>query len=122
MPPSSTICATITILRVTVDWVQGLMLFAPVHRYDVLIKRRKGERTMRIDWHPAIRMIEPPPSNSGLGDRAGTPRVRRSSASHRPEWAISLSILRKSLVSRLPFGRLPTLWAGGLNSMASTSA
>ena len=54
-------------LRVTVDWVQGLTLFAPVHRYDVLIKRRKGERTMRIDWHPAIRMIEPPPSDWGLG-------------------------------------------------------
>jgi hypothetical protein len=54
-------------LRVTVDWVQGLTLFAPVHRYDVLIKRRKGQRTMRIDWHPAIRMIEPPPSDWGLG-------------------------------------------------------
>ena len=54
-------------LRITVDWVQGLTLFAPVHRYDVLIKRRKGERTMRIDWHPAIRMIEPPPSDWGLG-------------------------------------------------------
>ena len=54
-------------LRVTVDWVQGLTLFAPVHRYDVLIKRRKRERTMRIDWHPAIRMIEPPLSDWGLG-------------------------------------------------------
>ena len=31
-------------LRVTVDWVQGLVLFAPVHRYEVLIRRRKGER------------------------------------------------------------------------------
>ena len=60
-------------LRVTVDWVQGLTLFAPVHRYDVLIKRRKGERTMRIDWHPAIRMIEPPPSDWGLG--AGRARL-----------------------------------------------
>jgi hypothetical protein len=54
-------------LRLTVDWVQGLTLFAPVHRYDVLIKRRKGERTLCIDWHPAIRMIEPPPSDWGLG-------------------------------------------------------
>jgi hypothetical protein len=54
-------------LRVTVDWMQGLMLFAPVHRYDVLIKRRKGERTVRIDWHPVIRMIEPPPCDWGAG-------------------------------------------------------
>jgi len=54
-------------LRVSVNWTQGLTLFAPVHRYDVLIKRRKGERAMRIDWHPAVRMIEPPPCDWGLG-------------------------------------------------------
>jgi hypothetical protein len=54
-------------LRVTVDWMQGLTLFTPVLRYDVLIKRRKGERMICIDWHPAIRMIEPPPSDWGLG-------------------------------------------------------
>ncbi len=54
-------------LRVTVDWMQGLTLFAPVHRYDVLIKRRKSERTIRIDWHSAIRMIEPPPCDWGPG-------------------------------------------------------
>jgi hypothetical protein len=47
-------------LRVAIDWMQGLTLFAPVHRYEVLIKRRKSERMIRIDWHPAIRMIEPP--------------------------------------------------------------
>ena len=41
--PSLTICATYP-LRVKVDWVQGLVLFAPVHRYEVLIRRRKGER------------------------------------------------------------------------------
>ena len=54
-------------LRVTVDWMQGLTLFAPVHRYGVLIKRRKGERIIHIDWHPAIRMIEPPPCDWGTG-------------------------------------------------------
>jgi hypothetical protein len=54
-------------LRVTVDWEQGLTLFAPVHRYAVLIKRRKGERLIHVDWHPAIRMIEPPPSDWGPG-------------------------------------------------------
>ena len=54
-------------LRVTVDWMQGLTLFAPVQRYEVLIKRRKGERIVHVDWHPAIRMIEPPPCDWGLG-------------------------------------------------------
>ena len=63
-------------LRVTVDWMQGLILFAPVYRYNVLIKRRKGERAVSIDWHPAIRMIEPPLSDWGLGAGAGTFRVR----------------------------------------------
>jgi hypothetical protein len=60
-------------LRVSVDWMQGLTLFAPVHRYDVLIKRRKGERIIRIDWHPAIRATEPPPCDWGLG--AGRARL-----------------------------------------------
>ena len=54
-------------LRVTVDWMQGLTLFAPVHRYEVLIKRRKSERIVRLDWHPAIRMMELPPCDWGLG-------------------------------------------------------
>jgi len=54
-------------LRVTVDWMQGLTLFAPVHRYDVLIRRRKSERIIRVDWHPAVRMIEPPPCDWGFG-------------------------------------------------------
>ena len=54
-------------LRVTVDWVQGLILFAPVHRYEVLIRRRKGERIVSIDWHPAARMMEPPLCEWGTG-------------------------------------------------------
>ena len=54
-------------LRVTVDWVQGLILLAPVHRYEVLIRRRKGERIVSIDWHPAARMMEPPLSEWGTG-------------------------------------------------------
>ena len=58
-------------LRVTVDWVQGLVLYAPVHRCEVLIRRRKGERIVTIDWHPAARMMEPPLCEWGAGlDRA----------------------------------------------------
>jgi len=54
-------------LRVSVEWVQGLELFVPVQRFQVLVKRRKGERLMRLDWHPAVRLMEPGPSDWGLG-------------------------------------------------------
>jgi len=54
-------------LRVTVDWVQTLELFLPVQRLEVLIRRRKGERLIYIDWHPVARLAEPPPCDWGLG-------------------------------------------------------
>lgn len=54
-------------LRVSLDWTQGLALYCPVYRYELLVKRRKGERIVGVDWHPALRMIEPPPCDMGLG-------------------------------------------------------
>jgi hypothetical protein len=54
-------------LRVTVEWVQTLELFVPVQRLDVLIRRRKGERLIRLDWHPLVRMLEPPVCEAGPG-------------------------------------------------------
>jgi hypothetical protein len=54
-------------LRVTVDWVQALVVYVPVHRYALLIKRRKGERIIHLDWHVPVRMIEPPPCDWGAG-------------------------------------------------------
>jgi hypothetical protein len=54
-------------LRVTVEWMQALNLYVPVQRLDVLIKRRKGERLIRMDWHPLLRAAEPPPCEAGLG-------------------------------------------------------
>ncbi len=54
-------------LRITVQWVQALELYLPVQRFDVLIRRRKGERLIRLDWHPAVRMAEPPPCDWGSG-------------------------------------------------------
>jgi len=54
-------------LKVTVEWVQGLIVVAPVHRYQLLIKRRKNERVLPIDWHPAARSLESPLSDWGLG-------------------------------------------------------
>jgi len=54
-------------MRVVVEWVQALELYVPVQRFDVLIRRRKAERHIRLDWHPLVRMIEPPPCEWGLG-------------------------------------------------------
>jgi hypothetical protein len=54
-------------LRVTVDWVQTLELFLPVQRMDVMIRRRKGERLIQVDWHPLARMVEPVLCDWGLG-------------------------------------------------------
>lgn len=54
-------------LRVTVEWVQTLELYVPVQRFDVLIRRRKGERLIRVDWHPLIKAMEPPLCEAGFG-------------------------------------------------------
>ncbi|EJW09403.1 hypothetical protein A33M_1376 [Rhodovulum sp. PH10] len=54
-------------LRVTVDWVQGLAVFAPVRHFEVVIKRRKNERRVRLDWHAAARAAEVPPCDWGPG-------------------------------------------------------
>lgn len=54
-------------LRVSVTWLQAMAVFAPVVRYDILVKRRKGERLLSLDWHPAVRMMEPARSEWGLG-------------------------------------------------------
>jgi hypothetical protein len=63
-------------LRVAVEWVQALELYVPVQRFDVLIKRRKGERMIRIDWHPLVRMLEPPLCEAGPGAGSGSERTR----------------------------------------------
>ena len=54
-------------LKISVEWTQGLLLFAPVQRYDIQIKRRKGERMIALDWHPSVRMMEVPLDEAGLG-------------------------------------------------------
>jgi hypothetical protein len=54
-------------LRVTVEWVQALDLYVPVQRFEVLIRRRKGERVIRLDWHPLVRTVELPLCEAGLG-------------------------------------------------------
>ena len=57
-------------LRVTVDWIQTLEALVPVQRLEALIRRRKGERLIRLDWHPLARLVEPPPCDWGLGQTA----------------------------------------------------
>jgi hypothetical protein len=54
-------------LRVNVEWVQTLELYVPVQRFDVLIRRRKGERLVQLDWHPLIKAMEPPLCEAGFG-------------------------------------------------------
>jgi hypothetical protein len=45
-------------LAVKVEWVQALAVIAPVYRHNLLIKRRKGERMIAMDWHIAARRME----------------------------------------------------------------
>ena len=54
-------------LHITVDWVQALELYLPVQRLEVLIRRRKGERTIQLDWHAPLRAAEAPLCEAGLG-------------------------------------------------------
>ena len=54
-------------LRVSAEWVQTLELFVPVQRLTVVIRRRKGERLIQVDWHPLARLTEAPPCDWGLG-------------------------------------------------------
>jgi len=54
-------------LHVAVEWVQALELYVPVQRLDVLIRRRKGERLIQLDWHPLIKAAEPPLCEAGRG-------------------------------------------------------
>ena len=48
-------------LRVTVELSQTLELIMPVQRLTLLVRRRKGERQIAMDWNPLARKLEPPP-------------------------------------------------------------
>jgi hypothetical protein len=53
--------------RVTVEWVQTMELVMPVHRFTVQVRRRKAERTIRLDWNQAARRLESPSCEYGWG-------------------------------------------------------
>jgi hypothetical protein len=46
-------------LRVTVELSQVVEILSPVQRLGLLIKRRKGERKLSLDWDPLVRKPEP---------------------------------------------------------------
>ncbi len=48
-------------LKVEVEWVQTLELVLSVHRFEFVLKRRKGERPFHLDWNPLVRRLEPAP-------------------------------------------------------------
>jgi hypothetical protein len=65
-------------MSIGIEFTRGLLLLAPVERYEILIKRRKGERSIVMDWHKALRLMEPPPADWG----AGLDRVRYACDDH----------------------------------------
>ena len=48
-------------LAVTVEWVQSLDLIMPVQRFEIQIRRRKGERVIALDWNPLTRQLDQAP-------------------------------------------------------------
>ena len=68
-------------LRVTVEWVQALELYVPVQRFDVLIRRSKGERVIQLDWHPSAMKscIWPSPQARVHVQLAGSPSAAPAS-------------------------------------------
>ena len=54
-------------LQVSAEWVQALELYVPVQRFDLLIRRRKGERQVRLDWHALVKAAEPLLCEAGPG-------------------------------------------------------
>lgn len=47
-------------MRIAVEWVQTLELVMPVQRLRLLVRRRKGERVIEVDWNPLARRLEWP--------------------------------------------------------------
>jgi hypothetical protein len=52
-------------LRVTAEWVQTLELVMPVQRLALMLRRRKGERLIYVDWNPLARRLELLPCEFG---------------------------------------------------------
>ncbi|MGQ0662283.1 MAG: hypothetical protein ACT4P2_01600 [Pseudomonadota bacterium] len=58
-------------MKVAIEWLQTLEVATPVQRFEVLVRRRKGERAIALDWNPATRALDQAPcAHSGLPLRA----------------------------------------------------
>ncbi|MGH7044494.1 MAG: hypothetical protein ACREFY_20510 [Acetobacteraceae bacterium] len=66
-------------LRVGVEWSQTLEIVCPVQRFSVLLRRRKAERRIELDWNPLARRLEAPACATGAAER---PRLLCDDALH----------------------------------------
>jgi hypothetical protein len=48
-------------IKVDARVIQILELITPVQRFDIVIKRRKRERRLCLDWNPISKVLDPPP-------------------------------------------------------------
>lgn len=48
-------------LSIELEWSQTLEVIMPVQRIHLLVKRRKTERRVAMDWNPAHRRLDAPP-------------------------------------------------------------
>jgi hypothetical protein len=67
-------------LRLVVEWIQTLDIVSRVQRLRLLVRRRKAERVVHLDWHPAARRLEPVMCE--FGDATGRARLVCDDALH----------------------------------------
>ncbi|HEY3848650.1 MAG TPA: hypothetical protein VGL95_16210 [Acetobacteraceae bacterium] len=67
-------------LRVTLEWIRTLELVMPVVRLEVLVRRRKAERVIWLDWNRLARRLEPPPCEDSFAPER--PRLACDDALH----------------------------------------
>lgn len=67
-------------LKLNIELSQTLEFICPVQRVTIVIKRRKGERKLSLDWNPLARALDPPPCEWSFA--AEGPRVVCDDALH----------------------------------------
>lgn len=67
-------------LRVALEWIRTLDLVMPVVRLEVLVRRRKAERVVWLDWNRLARRLESPPCEDSFAPER--PRLACDDAVH----------------------------------------
>jgi hypothetical protein len=67
-------------LRVALEWIRTLELVMPVVRLEVLVRRRKAERVVWLDWNRLARRLESPPCEDSFAP--ARPRLACDDAVH----------------------------------------